>query len=92
MFEPAFDIYMAQAETAGAVVKTVPLRVKECKSNGPSWYFEEEELRGAFNDNTRLLLLNTPHNPTGTGDGSCLLYCVSVMPRRVARLDSTQIL
>jgi N-succinyldiaminopimelate aminotransferase len=30
-----------------------------------SWWFDPEELRAAFTPRTRLLLLNTPHNPTG---------------------------
>jgi aspartate/methionine/tyrosine aminotransferase len=29
------------------------------------WNFDEAELRAAFNKNTRLIVLNTPHNPTG---------------------------
>jgi N-succinyldiaminopimelate aminotransferase len=36
----------------------VPLRA-------PDWSFDPEVLAAAFNDRTRLLLLNSPHNPTG---------------------------
>ncbi|HMQ29599.1 MAG TPA: aminotransferase class I/II-fold pyridoxal phosphate-dependent enzyme [Chloroflexaceae bacterium] len=35
---------------------------------GPSshgWWFDPDELRAAFTPRTRLLMLNTPHNPTG---------------------------
>ena len=31
----------------------------------PSWSFDENELEKAFNDNTRAIIINTPHNPTG---------------------------
>jgi len=58
--EPAFDLYIAQAEMAGATLKTVPYRVKDGK-----WRVDLEELRAAFTDKTRMFLLNTPHNPTG---------------------------
>lgn len=61
VFEPFFDCYLAHAQMMGAVVKFVPLRPT---ANG-AWEFETTELRAAFNKNTRLLVLNTPHNPTG---------------------------
>lgn len=59
-FEPAFDIYIAQAEMCGAVMKTVPLHVKDGK-----WVADFNELEKTFSKKTRMLLLNTPHNPTG---------------------------
>jgi aminotransferase len=43
---------------AGAVPRFVPLRE-------PDYTFDPAELRAAFNDRTRLILINTPHNPTG---------------------------
>jgi N-succinyldiaminopimelate aminotransferase len=43
---------------AGAQRRVVPL-------HPPHWSFERDELDGAITDRTRLLLLNTPHNPTG---------------------------
>lgn len=64
-FEPAFDIYHACADMAGAVVKTVPLRVQKNSTNKKEWYFDKEELRKAFTPRTKMFLLNTPQNPTG---------------------------
>ncbi|MDA8312025.1 MAG: pyridoxal phosphate-dependent aminotransferase [Actinomycetota bacterium] len=58
MFEPSYDSYAACAAMAGAVVRTVELRA-------PDWSFEPGELRDAICARTRVLLLNSPHNPTG---------------------------
>jgi aspartate/methionine/tyrosine aminotransferase len=57
-FEPFYDGYVADAVMAGGVARVVRL-------NPPDWSFDHDELRAAFNDRTRLFLLNTPHNPTG---------------------------
>ncbi len=57
-FEPFYDSYAACAAMAGATLRAVPLRP-------PTFAFDEGELAAAFNDRTRLFLLNTPHNPTG---------------------------
>lgn len=63
--EPAFDIYIAQAEMAGATLKTVPYRVRETKEGKKEWYVDLDELKSAFSSKTKMFLLNTPHNPTG---------------------------
>lgn len=65
-FEPAFDIYSAQAEMCGATLKRVPLRVVEDdKLKAKRWVFDLNEFASAFTSKTRLVILNTPHNPTG---------------------------
>jgi N-succinyldiaminopimelate aminotransferase len=66
-FEPYYDSYAAAIALAGAVRRPVTLRP------GPDgrYLFDEDELRAAFGPRTRLVLLNSPHNPTGkvfTGD------------------------
>ncbi|HET6479787.1 MAG TPA: pyridoxal phosphate-dependent aminotransferase [Actinoplanes sp.] len=60
-FEPYYDSYAASIALAGAVRRPVTLRP------GPDgrYQFDEGELRAAFGPRTRLLLLNSPHNPTG---------------------------
>lgn len=63
--EPAFDIYIAQAEMAGATLKTVPYRVRETPEGKKEWYVDLAELKAAFSPKTKMFLLNTPHNPTG---------------------------
>ena len=68
LISPAFDIYMAQVQMAGGVCKFVPLRLAPDGGQGggePGWQLDMEELRAAFSSRTRILLLNTPHNPTG---------------------------
>ncbi len=57
-FEPYYDSYAASIALAGAVRRTSVLRF-------PDFAVDEESLRAAFSDRTRLVLLNTPHNPTG---------------------------
>jgi N-succinyldiaminopimelate aminotransferase len=58
MFEPWYDVYAAATAMAGARRRVVTLRP-------PDYGFEYDELEGAINDRTRLLVLNSPHNPTG---------------------------
>jgi N-succinyldiaminopimelate aminotransferase len=60
-FEPYYDSYAASIALAAAVRKPVTLRP------GPEgrYRFDEAELRAAFGPRTRMVLLNSPHNPTG---------------------------
>jgi N-succinyldiaminopimelate aminotransferase len=57
-FEPFYDSYAATIALAGAVLRPVQLRP-------PTFAFDPDELRAAFTSRTRLVLVNTPHNPTG---------------------------
>ncbi|KQX63725.1 pyridoxal phosphate-dependent aminotransferase [Angustibacter sp. Root456] len=58
MFEPYYDSYAAAVALAGGVRRTVVLRA-------PDFAVDEAALRAAFSDRTRVVLLNSPHNPTG---------------------------
>jgi N-succinyldiaminopimelate aminotransferase len=58
VIEPTYDSYAPAVAMAGATRRVVPLRP-------PSWRFDVDELAAAVNPRTRLLLLNSPHNPTG---------------------------
>jgi N-succinyldiaminopimelate aminotransferase len=58
MFEPSYDSYAACAAMAGASVRLVRLRA-------PDWSFDPAELSAALGPRTRMILLNSPHNPTG---------------------------
>jgi N-succinyldiaminopimelate aminotransferase len=58
LFEPYYDSYRACVSMAGAVPRFVTLRA-------PDFRFDPAELRAAFTANTRLVVVNTPHNPTG---------------------------
>jgi N-succinyldiaminopimelate aminotransferase len=57
-FEPYYDCYAATITLAGGVRRTSVLRF-------PDFAVDEISLRAAFSARTRLILLNTPHNPTG---------------------------
>ncbi len=57
-FEPYYDSYAAGVALSGATRRVVSLRA-------PDWSFDPDELRAAFTPATRVLLLNSPHNPTG---------------------------
>lgn len=61
LLEPFYDSYPASARIAGAVPRYVPLR----PGADGRWQLDPDELRRAFSPRTKLLVLNTPHNPTG---------------------------
>lgn len=60
-FEPYYDSYAASVALAGAVRRPVTLR----PGDDGRYAFDPDELRAAFGPRTRLVLLNSPHNPTG---------------------------
>ncbi|MFG1844185.1 pyridoxal phosphate-dependent aminotransferase [Micromonospora carbonacea] len=60
-FEPYYDSYAASIALAGAVRRPVTLRPE---ADG-RYAFDPAALRAAFGPRTRLVLLNSPHNPTG---------------------------
>ena len=57
-FEPYYDSYAACIAMVGARRRVVTLRP-------PGYAFDPDELRAAITPRTKLLLLNSPHNPTG---------------------------
>jgi len=57
-FEPYYDSYAAAIALAGGVRRVVTLRP-------PDYRYDIAELEAAIGPRTRLLLLNSPHNPTG---------------------------
>jgi N-succinyldiaminopimelate aminotransferase len=59
VLEPYYDSYVAMIQFAGGVRRPVTLRA-------PDFRLDRDELAAAVTDRTRLILLNTPHNPTGT--------------------------
>jgi N-succinyldiaminopimelate aminotransferase len=61
-FQPYYDSYAATIALSGATLRAVPLRPVP----GAGFAFDPGELRAAFSARTRLVLVNTPHNPTGT--------------------------
>jgi N-succinyldiaminopimelate aminotransferase len=58
MLDPAYDSYEPVVERAGGTVRRIPLKP-------PDWRVEAEAVELAVTTATRMLLLNSPHNPTG---------------------------
>ncbi|RYZ22269.1 MAG: aminotransferase class I/II-fold pyridoxal phosphate-dependent enzyme [Chitinophagaceae bacterium] len=58
VFEPAYDCYIPQIELMGA--KVVPINL-----TFPEYRIDWSEVKHRITDNTRAIVINTPHNPTG---------------------------
>jgi aspartate/methionine/tyrosine aminotransferase len=58
VFEPFYENYAPDAILSGARPRYVPLR-------RPDWTFDREELRAAFNERTKAIIVCNPNNPTG---------------------------
>lgn len=61
VFEPVYDSYQAGIALAGA--RPVPVLLAPGEDH--RYHFDPDELRRAISPRTKLILLNTPHNPTG---------------------------
>ncbi len=58
VFEPFYDSYQASIIMAGGTIKPVTLKA-------PDFHFDENELKKAISSKTKMIIVNTPHNPTG---------------------------
>lgn len=58
ILEPYYEVYAPNVIMAGGIPRFVPLRPHH-------WTFDPNELTAAFNNHTRAIFINTPHNPTG---------------------------
>jgi L-glutamine---4-(methylsulfanyl)-2-oxobutanoate aminotransferase len=58
IFEPFYENYAPDAILSDAKPLYIPLRA-------PDWSFDEQELRAAFNDRTKAIIICNPNNPTG---------------------------
>lgn len=58
LFEPWYENYLPDCALAGVTPRLVRLQA-------PKYAFDPRELEQAFGEKTRLILINTPHNPTG---------------------------
>lgn len=59
VFEPAFDSYLPNIEINGAIPVLIPLRF-------PDYSIDWEQVKKSITPKTKMIMLNTPHNPTGS--------------------------
>ena len=59
VFEPAYDCYIPAIEVNGGIVKPVSLEY-------PGFTINWETVRRNVTDNTKMIIINSPHNPSGT--------------------------
>ena len=75
VLEPFYDCYLPQVQFSGGKVVGVPMIPPKIRSRSDyqkmtndikdDWTIDFETLEKAFNENSRILILNTPNNPTG---------------------------
>ncbi len=61
LFEPFYENYAPDVILSDAKPVHVPLY----QTAEGDWYFEKDELRAAFNERTKAIIICTPNNPTG---------------------------
>jgi methionine aminotransferase len=59
IFEPAYDCYSPTIKLLGGLVKSFELQA-------PDYKIDWEMVKKLFTANTRMIIINSPHNPTGT--------------------------
>jgi methionine aminotransferase len=59
VFDPAYDSYSPTVKLNGGITRHIQTRY-------PDFAIDWDEVRAAINSKTRLIILNTPHNPSGT--------------------------
>jgi len=73
IFEPFHEMYPSQAKLFGLTPRIVTLRENNANNR---WCFDPDELRQAA-QNARILILNSPHNPTGMVFGTSELEVIA---------------
>ena len=63
VFEPGFEFHWVDALIFGAKISSMPLTPPQ--GDSVQWKIDFEKLETVFNEKTRIIVLNNPHNPTG---------------------------
>ena len=72
VFEPYYENYHPDTLLCGAIRRIVSLRT-------PTWTFDPDELRQAFNSRTKAIIINSPNNPTGKVFGRAELELIAAL-------------
>lgn len=72
LVQPLYDAYVPLVELIGAVPRFVSLEPT-------TWQLPVEAIAAAANERTRMILLNTPHNPTGSMIGTAQLEALATL-------------
>lgn len=72
VFEPYYDSYVPSIEFAGGIARYYTLRP-------PTWAIDFDELEALFCDKTKLIIINSPHNPTGKVFSSAELTTIATL-------------
>lgn len=75
LFEPLYDTYLPVIRLLGAIPRLIRL-------HPPDWHIPEAELRAAFGPRTKLILLNSPMNPTGKLFSTAELSLIAELAQR----------
>lgn len=59
VFEPCYDCYIPAVEVNGGITKAIPLQY-------PGFTINWEMVKNTISDKTRMIIINSPHNPSGT--------------------------
>ena len=87
IIEPAYDSYRPSIELAGGIVKAVSLQAVRDKNGQVSSYeIPWDALASSINPKTRLIMINSPHNPTG------MVWNVADLDRLALLVKDTEVL
>jgi len=87
ILEPAYDSYRPSIELAGGIVKAVSLQaVRDENGQVSSYEIPWDALASSINSKTRLIMINSPHNPTG------MVWNVADLDRLALLVKDTEVL